>query len=52
MLIVNIMAHRDSIMDLIDVNASEILKSSHFILLTYSAVKMAAASMKDLDAVK
>ena len=39
-------------MNLVDVNASEILKSSHSILLTYSAVKMAAALIKDLNAVK
>ena len=39
-------------MDLIDVNASEISELSHFILLTYSAVKTAVTSMKDLNAVE
>ena len=52
MLIINTMAHRSSIMDLIDVNVPEISELSYFILLTYSAVKMTAASMKNLDAVK
>ena len=49
MLVVDIMACRDSVMDLININASEISEPTHFILLMYSAVKMTAASLKNLN---
>ena len=52
MLIVNIMVHRDSVMDLIDINTSETSEPTHFILPIYSAVKSAAALMKNFNAVK
>ena len=52
MLIINIIIYRDNIMNLINVNVSEISELNHFILLTYSAVKITAALMKDFNAVK
>ena len=50
MLVVNIMAHRGGVMDLIDVNAAELSKPICSTLPMYSAVKPAATSIKDLDA--
>ena len=49
MLVVNTMARRGGVMDLVDVNAAELPEPTRPILPTYSAVKATAASMKDVD---